>query len=281
MRLQDTHLPVSAIWRLTERLKATPAFLALALQAVTLISIWLAMQVYLLANAVFALPVVAVNLETIVLAQAVMASALAHKLNMARWWKIIHFAFPVLLYAMSAVQINQTVYLAGFVITLALYWTTFKTQVPFYPSRPVVWRAVDQVIHQQFKRHHQPINIAEIGSGLGDFSMYLVKRNHLYQVMGIEIAPLPWVISKIRALIMQSPVKFIMGNYQHLDFAKQDVIFAYLSPAAMPALWEKASKEMRPGSLLISLEFEIPNVTPTHVIYPSYTSPCLYVWKID
>jgi hypothetical protein len=281
VRLQSLHSPVNAIWRLTAKLKATASCLALAVQVASLLGLWIVSQCILGLSRYLDLQLLPNNMGYFVVAQGIMASALAHKFKMARWWIGIHFAFPVLLYAMTYIELNDSIYLAGFIISLTLYWTTFKTQVPFYPSRPVVWRAVDQVIHQQFKNTHQPINIAEIGSGLGDFSMYLVKRNHLYQVMGIEIAPLPWLISKLRAIVTKSSVNFVIGDYQHLNFASQDVIFAYLSPAAMPALWQKASLEMRPGSLLISLEFDIPNTTPTHTIYPSYTSPCLYVWRIN
>ena len=50
------------------------------------------------------------------------------------------------------------------------------------------------------------------------------------------------------------------------DLAGYDVVYAFLSPAPMPALGEKAKREMRPGSLLVSNSFAVPEVSPERVI---------------
>jgi hypothetical protein len=42
------------------------------------------------------------------------------------------------------------------------------------------------------------------------------------------------------------------------NLAAYDIVYAYLSPAPMPALWDKARAEMKPGSLLISNTFAVP-----------------------
>ncbi len=49
-----------------------------------------------------------------------------------------------------------------------------------------------------------------------------------------------------------------MGDY--------DVVYAFLSPAPMPRLWEKAGIEMAPGAMLISNSFVVPDVAPVAVI---------------
>lgn len=113
----------------------------------------------------------------------------------------------------------------------------------------------------------------DIGSGLGDMSMYMAKVRAQDQVEGIEIAPLPWLISVVRAKCKRSRAQFKLGNYDDLNFADYDVVFAYLSPAAMSRLWQKAHREMRTGSLLVSLEFPISDVTVTQTIFPNKNSP--------
>jgi hypothetical protein len=55
-------------------------------------------------------------------------------------------------------------------------------------------------------------------------------------------------------------------------------VFAYLSPAAMGALWRKASAEMRPGSILLSYEFAIADKAADLVITPTGRGPVLYCW---
>ena len=54
--------------------------------------------------------------------------------------------------------------------------------------------------------------------------------------------------------------------------------FAYLSPAAMSALWRKASCEMRPGTKLLSYEFLIAEKAPDISIVPTGRGAPLYVW---
>jgi hypothetical protein len=264
--------------RVLQALHKTPALLALLIQGVSLGLIWLYANMGSHSpNPLFTLDLT-FYIFSLVLLQSMIATTLAICAGMAVWWRWIHFFFPIALWLMSIVQVPSSVYLVGFIITLALYWTTFKTRVPFYPSRPAVWHA----LHQYMQQHspNKPLRTIDIGSGLGDLSMYIAQNRPQDTVEGIEIAPLPWLISLVRSRIKASNAKFSMGNYEKLNFANYDIVFAYLSPAAMPALWQKASKEMRKGSVLISLEFDIPNALPPHIIHTGKSTPSLFVWRI-
>lgn len=212
---------------------------------------------------------------SLVLMQAFSAVGLCLLIGMAVWWRWIHFLFPLAMFLMAMWHIPNEVYLLGFIVTLSVFWTTFRSQVPFFPSRPMVWQKVAELIPQ-----HKPMRMVEIGSGLGDLSMHIASKRKNSQVEGIEIAPLPWLISVARAWMKRSSASFTMGDYHALDFAQYDLVFAYLSPAAMSALWEKSQREMRSGSLLVSYEFDIPGVVPTHTIASGNQSPTIFVWKI-
>jgi hypothetical protein len=98
------------------------------------------------------------------------------------------------------------------------------------------------------------------------------------RVEGIELAPLPWLACRLRAAVTGSRACFIRGDYESLDFGQYDLVFAYLSPAAMSALWRKAQREMRPGSVLASYEFAIAERAPDRVVVPEGTSRALYIW---
>jgi hypothetical protein len=95
------------------------------------------------------------------------------------------------------------------------------------------------------------------------------------------LAPLLWLVSWLRARIVHSRARFIRGDYTHLDFAQYDVVFAYLSPAAMLALWEKSRAEMRPGSMLLSYEFSIPGISADVIVetMPQSEGATLYAWR--
>lgn len=205
-----------------------------------------------------------------------LVSILAKWAQMPIWWRWIHLAFPIAVMFMQLVALPATVYLAGFIITLALYWSVHNTRVPFYPSFPATWRAMHRILEQH--ADNTPLHVLDIGSGIGDMAMFLAKQRVHDTVAGIEIAPLPWAISAIRAILSGTSVRFTLGDYRHLDFATLDVVFAYLSPAVMQAVWHKVAQEMRPGCLFVSSEFPVPGVTADHIIFPSPQSPALYVY---
>jgi predicted O-methyltransferase YrrM len=164
--------------------------------------------------------------------------------------------------------------LLGFILTGTLFWSVFLTQVPFYPSKPEVWNAVSELLPGK------QLRILEIGSGLGNFAIRMAQLRPESCVEGIEIAPLPWLISIIQSKFFASRVRFRLGNYEKVDFANYDLIFAYLSPAAMPELWEKALIEMDGESLLISHEFPVPGITESQKVRFNSDQRQCYVYQM-
>lgn len=257
-----------------------PAALAILVQFLALITVLLSSAVISLAASAYFNTDLTLPFFVLMLMQALVAAIYAELFGMANWWRWIHLCFPLAIWLMTNWHVPNELYLAGFVICLSLFWTTFRTQVPFFPSRPIVWQQVDALISLDKFSLNRPLSLIDIGSGLGDMSMYIAKIRPNSHIEGIEIAPLPWLISVVRAKVSRSSAIFKLGDYGTLNFANYDVIFAYLSPVAMLALWEKAHSEMLPGSMLISLEFDIPGILPSLCIETDARSPRLYVWKI-
>jgi len=249
------------------RLVRAPAVQALLIQLVAL-----------LPSAALAFVLQALGAEptilTAALIQGLLAMLLTWKLGLARWWRPIQGLFPVAVLAASALHLPPWIFLLLFLILLGWYWSTFRTQVPYYPSNEAVWRAVEELLPRD-----KPLRVIDIGSGLGGMAMHLAKSRPLAQVEGIELAPVPWLVSKLRARLSGSRAKFVRGDYEGLDFGNYDLVFAYLSPAAMPGLWRKARAEMRQGSLLASYEFEIPAGQSVKTILTTEGAPLLYTWQ--
>ena len=216
---------------------------------------------------------VSLSIGAAALLQGVIAAAVSHWRRLAVWWIAIQLLFPVALVVVLAAHLPPVLFLILFLVLLVLYWSSFRTQVPYYPSTVTVWHEVDSLLPAG-----RPLRFIDIGSGFGGLVMYLAARRPDGVFTGIELAPLPWIVSSIRARIGRSTGTFVRGDYMHLDFATFDVIFAYLSPAAMPALWEKAHSEMRSGSMLISYEFAIPGAPADRQISVTAGGPPLYIW---
>ena len=254
------------LWR---RLSQTPAIRALAIQSATLALI--AAALWLLDKTTG----VRVSLVVVVLAQGAIAAVASHYIRQARWWIWIQLLFPLALYMAHGLQIQPIFSLLAFVLFLGLYWSTFLTQVPFYPSRPSTWRAILRLLPK-----NRVLRFIDVGSGLGGVVLNLAKHRPDSKFTGIELAPLPWLVSLLRARASRQHVDFLCGDYTNLDFSHYDVVFAYLSPVAMPSLWAKAQLEMQPGSLLLSYEFPIAGKKSNIIESPDKDGPDLYGWQM-
>jgi SAM-dependent methyltransferase len=209
----------------------------------------------------------------VALVQGILAALVTMRAGLARWWRVIQFAFPLTVLAAQALAVPPSVFLAAFLVFLVLFWSTFRTQVPYYPSGPALRPLVAGLVPQR-----NPARVIDIGSGFGGLVLELARRRPDAMVEGVELAPLPWLVSCLRALATRSRARFRRGDYEALDFCHYDLVFAYLSPAVMEALWRKAAREMRPGSLLASYEFGIAARAPDRTLAVPGTQRTLYVW---
>lgn len=207
------------------------------------------------------------------LVQGVFAALLTWIWALAPWWRAIQLLFPIALVEASALHLPPVLWSGIFLALLLVFWSTFRTQVPFFPSGPAAWAAVAALVPAD-----RPVRFVDIGSGLGGLVLDLARRRPGCEVFGIETAPLPWLMSVLRARMTRSPVRFVRGDYEQLDFADFDVVFAYLSPAAMSALWRKAEHEMRPGTLLLSYEFTIPEREPDRTVTATPSTRAIFIW---
>lgn len=216
-----------------------------------------------------------VTVGTAVLLQAFLSAVISFLARLPKWWWYIQFAFPFALFATFTFNFHPSIFLFCFLILLLVFWNLFKTRVPLFLSGKVAWHLIAEQLPTD-----KPIQFIDIGSGVGGLLLHLERQFSKISFTGIELAPLPWAISRIRSVLNRSHIQLLYGDYTNLNFADYDVVFAYLSPAAMDALWAKASTEMRSGTLLLSLEFSIQSVEPDFLIQDNEETSVIYAWRI-
>lgn len=218
-----------------------------------------------------------VALETLALlfVQGALAATISYALRLPVWWLLIQFCFVPALALASQSTISPAWYLAGFLLLALLFWSTFRTQVPLYLSRRRVWQALDNYLPRT-----AGLKFVDLGSGVGGLVAYLARQRPDSEFLGIECAPLPSTVGSLRMLGLPN-ARSGRGDLWSESLSAHDVVFAYLSPVPMPALWEKARREMRPGTLFISYRFIVPGVTPTEIItLDDWGHTRLYVWRM-
>ena len=97
--------------------------------------------------------------------------------------------------------------------------------------------------------------------------------------MSYENAPATWLVGRVRTAAIAN-CSWRWGDLWQADLAAYDVVYAFLSPAPMAALWEKVVREMRPGSLFISNSFALPERDPDQVVdVPGTPVRSLYCYR--
>lgn len=206
-----------------------------------------------------------------------LAAALSRLAGLARWWLLIQFLFAPALVLMLALHIPPGFFLAAFLLMLVVYWSTFRTQVPLYLSSNKVWQALETRLPPA-----QPFTLVDLGSGIGGVLTHLAQTHPHGRFHGVEAAPLPFLWSWLRIRFGGfGNCSVQWGSLWDSDLSQYDVVFAYLSPVPMEALWNKARQEMRPGSLFISNTFAVPDHPPQETIsVEDLHHSQLYLWRM-
>ncbi|MDS4016447.1 MAG: class I SAM-dependent methyltransferase [Candidatus Accumulibacter sp.] len=188
------------------------------------------------------------------------AGLLAVLTRQAWWWWLIHLAFAPLAWSVARLGIDPGWFLLLFIGLLLVYRGALSGQVPLYLSNAQTAAVLDELT-----KDDAAVRFVDLGAGIGSVVRRLARRRPTGHFTGIENAPASWLIGRLRTQSLAN-CQWVWGNLWQTRLAAFDIVYAFLSPAPMAALWEKAQREMRPGSLLISNSFPIPGVAATSVV---------------
>lgn len=209
----------------------------------------------------------------LVAVQAISAAAIGTALRSARWWLPIHLGFVPLLVLAGRLDVAPVWYLAAFGLLLAVYWTSFRTQVPLYPTNRATVAAVADLLPPG-----RCSRLLDLGSGTGSLLRPLARLRPDCSFRGIEAAPGPWLMSRLSTRD-QANLRFERGDFFSSSWSGCDIVYAFLSPVPMTDVWAKARRELRDG-LLISNSFPVPGEAPERIIQvPDAGATVLYVYR--
>jgi SAM-dependent methyltransferase len=186
----------------------------------------------------------------------VIAAGLAVYWRLPPWWRAINLAFVPLLWLGLAADLDPRWYLAGFALLALTSLGAVRTRVPLYLSSA---RAAEELARRLPADGH----LLDLGCGLGGPLARVARLRPDARLEGVEAAPLNWLFARLRLL---GRAEVHLGSLWNTDLSRCDLLYAYLSPAPMARLWEKARAEMKPGSLFVSNSFTVPGVSFDEVV---------------
>ncbi len=197
-------------------------------------------------------------------------------LRQPTWWIPIHLLFLPSVFVFFTLALPAWWYLFIVVTLTLIFWGTIRGDVPLFLSSSEVAQAVITLLQQE-----HALTFADLGAGVGSVAIPVAKNLPETQVEAWERAPFPWLISawRGRGLLNYTASR---RNFFAADFAKYDVIFAFLSPLAMPDVSEKIKRKMRSGTLFISSSFPAPDWQPESILRMNdRRKTVLYCYRID
>lgn len=188
---------------------------------------------------------------------AALAGALA---GLPRWWLPINALFFPALYALLTLRVEPNFYLAALCALLLCNVSAWRSRVPLFLSSHRAAAVVSTLLPRGGS-----FRLLDLGCGTGSLIADLARVRPDGRYTGIELAPLPYLLSRLRAGRRRG-TRILWGDFWDHDLSSYDVVYAYLSPEPMARLWQKARAEMRPGSRFISNDFAVPGVAPSQTI---------------
>ena len=139
-------------------------------------------------------------------------------------------------------------------IILTFVWPPDSPWSPWWRTNKKVARAVCRLA----KVSNKDI-VYELGSGDGEFILTASKEFNAKKAIGIEIDYTRYFVSVLRKQISNIPnVEFIRKDFKKIKLNDATVVYFYLVPAVIKRIMPKLMKELKPGTRIVSLRYEVP-----------------------
>lgn len=109
-------------------------------------------------------------------------------------------------------------------------------------------------------------HVYELGSGKAGFLRAIEQRFGNKNLTGIEYSFFPYILAKIQIAISGSAIKIIKKDMFKVSLKDADILYCFLSPEMMLKLEKKFKTECRPGTIVISYHFKLPNFEAERIL---------------
>nr|WP_246325251.1 methyltransferase domain-containing protein [Dissulfurirhabdus thermomarina] len=165
---------------------------------------------------------------------------------------------PLILAAAGLLFLAKAAYVAA---TASVYGTTRGAL--FVPTAQARVRAALDALSLHPGQH-----LVDLGCGDGRV-LRLAARRHGARATGFELNPLAYLRARLACRGLPG-VSVRREDFWKADLSGADAVFCYLCPDVMARLARKLSGELRPGTRVVSCNFEIPGWVPDRVIRPDH-----------
>lgn len=218
-----------------------------------------------------------IALCALLLFHSVGAYIAAKWLNLPIVWLYFNLLIAPTIVAYESFGLPSEVLLLAVIISVLIYFPTLWTRVPYYPTSTKTYQEILTLLPND-----RAFTFIDLGCGFGWLLTYLAKHRPLGEFIGVEISPLPYFMSWLRSkLSFRRNIQITAKSFWKVDCSQYDFIYAFLSPAPMPKLWEKLSEEMKNEATFICNSFPVPSDPVRTIVINDKRECILYLYRIN
>ncbi|MEX8496165.1 trans-aconitate 2-methyltransferase [Sphaerotilus sp.] len=188
-------------------------------------------------------------------AGAVLVGSALALLAASRWRRLMIAAGFPLSFALSGLASGWSAvwWLLPLVLLAVAYPVRAWSDAPLFPTGATALDGLDELIELPAQAR-----VLDAGCGLGHGLQALRRVWPQARLEGIEWSR-PW---RLIAALRCPWARIRQGDMWAQSWAEHDLVYLFQRPESMPRAVEKARREMRPGTWLVSLEFEALGLRP-------------------
>ncbi|MEQ9345575.1 MAG: class I SAM-dependent methyltransferase [Thalassospira sp.] len=123
-------------------------------------------------------------------------------------------------------------------------------------------------------------SVTDFGSGWGDLAIAIARARPDVRVTGIELSPIPFAISRMRAVVAALPnLELVRGDFRKIDRDPGEVVVCFLDPRVMGDVGDVLFARMDNGAIVISRAFAIPGWQAFGEVPMTSGSDRLYLYR--
>ncbi len=146
--------------------------------------------------------------------------------------------------------------LLGFVLNFDYYARKFGVSTSH--SSRIARRVITAEIAALFPKD-TPLVITDPGCGSGGLIRHLARAFPRSEVTGLELSPIPCRAGQIKLrLFGPGNARILQNDFFAYDLSKSDVVVTFLPAPILERLEPKFRKELKPGAILLSNAFRMP-----------------------
>lgn len=172
---------------------------------------------------------------------------------------------------------ETALWLAVLVLVLLVAGTAAWAGLRAAPYVPTLGRDVDRLLDIAQVRPGE--TVIDLGGGDGRIVAAAAARGA--NAIGYEISLLPYLVGWIRCRFSpnRARISWQARDFFQTDVSAADVVTVFLTPMAMKKLEPKLSRELRPGTRVVSYAFQVPGWVPVRKDKPDPRRFAIWVYQ--